>query len=815
MLSRYDAVLAALNAGVVIHAPDTSIVDANDRARELLGLQDLEGRLASDPLWTFLEADHSAMALERFPVMQVIASLQQVRGLTMIVQSPQGRETWFEVNAVPVIDLEGLLDQVVVTFIDVTDRRLAEGRLAEAEEESRLVLERSQVATCLVANDGRLTWVNPAMCQLFDRSEPELLSMTFLDVTHPDDLSLGSDLVTDLVAGRRSSFRLTKRYLSGRGRVIWGDLTVSAVPNPDGSLRHRIAQIIDVTREHILRESLMEAEQIAHLGGWRYDLATGHVTWSPALFALFGLEPADQAPDFVDQEGLFTRRELGAPAHGDRPDAGDGDRLRAGARDRSHGRLARMDGGARRGDHGMRPVRSSSCTASQWTSPTARPHADELRAMATHDALTGLANRTELLEEVTRAVIASRRSPRATAVLMMDLDRFKAVNDALGHAAGDELLVAAAARLNEVVRGGDLVARLGGDEFVVVMRDLGDPAEAVRAAGRLVDAFRAPFTLDGRELFATASVGVAVASATSEAGDLLREADTAMYAAKEAGRDRVSMFNEDLRTSIATRMTIEAELRHALGRGQLAVWYQPEVDLGSGAVVAVEALLRWLHPDGSVWTADRFVDLAEETGLILDIGDWVLRQACLQGAAWAQARPERPVTVRVNVSALQLAETGLIDALDDALGASGLDPTLMCVEITETALLRRTTTTAANLAAIHARGISVALDDFGTGYASLTYLSQYPIDVIKIDRSFIGQAAGPDDILVAGIIALAATLGITVTAEGVEHPAQASRLLQLGARPRRAGSIRQQFHPMRSRVSSASTTRIREPARAA
>jgi EAL domain-containing protein (putative c-di-GMP-specific phosphodiesterase class I) len=253
-----------------------------------------------------------------------------------------------------------------------------------------------------------------------------------------------------------------------------------------------------------------------------------------------------------------------------------------------------------------------------------------------------------------------------------------------------------------------------------------------------------------------------------------------MYAAKEAGRDRVSMFNEDLRTAVAARMTIEGDLRHALDRGELAVWYQPEVDLGSGAVVALEALVRWRHPDGSVWTADRFVDVAEETGLILDIGDWVLRQASIQGAAWALARPDRPATVRVNVSALQLAETGLLDAVDDALSASGLDPALMCIEITETALLRRTTTTAANLAGIHARGISLAIDDFGTGYASLTYLSQYPIDVIKIDRSFLTEAAGRDDRLVTGIIALATSLDITVTAEGVEHPAQASRLRQMG-----------------------------------
>jgi predicted signal transduction protein with EAL and GGDEF domain len=326
------------------------------------------------------------------------------------------------------------------------------------------------------------------------------------------------------------------------------------------------------------------------------------------------------------------------------------------------------------------------------------------------------------------------------------------------------------------------VARIGGDEFVVVMRDLDDLGEAVGAAERLTEEFRIPFTIRDAELYSTASIGLALATDTTDAGDLLREADTAMYAAKEAGRDRVSVFNEDLRTAAADRRTVETDLRHALERDQLAVWYQPEVDLTTGAVIAVETLLRWHHPDGDVWTADRFIDVAEATGLILDMGDWVLRQACSQAAVWATARPDQPLTVRVNVSALQLAETGLLPAIDDALATSGLDPGMLCLEITETAMLRQTTTARDNLDGIHLRGIGIAIDDFGTGYASLTYLSQYPIDVIKIDRSFITDTTAPghDHRLVAGIIALAKVLGITVTAEGVEYADQATHLREMG-----------------------------------
>jgi diguanylate cyclase (GGDEF)-like protein/PAS domain S-box-containing protein len=417
-------------------------------------------------------------------------------------------------------------------------------------------------------------------------------------------------------------------------------------------------------------------------------------------------------------------------------------------------------------------------------------HESALLAMATHDSLTGLANRAAMLLEVNRALSSQRRTGRSTAVLVMDLDHFKNVNDSRGHEAGDELLKAAGKRVESVSRGSDLAARMGGDEFVLVMRDLDDPTDAVRAASRLVEAFRRPFLSTEGEFYATASVGVAIATDITEsnaveravdAGDLLREADTAMYVAKAEGRDRLSVYNEDLRAIVSARLAVESDLRHALERHQLAVWYQPEIDLKTGSVIAVEALLRWHHPDGTVWTADRFIDVAEDTGLILDIGDWVLHQACRQAAAWA-AGPGRPVTVRVNKSALQIAEAGMLRTLDDALAASGLDPALLCIEITETALLRQTATVSTNLAGIHERGASIAIDDFGTGYASLTYLRRYRFDVIKIDRSFVTNitTSEQDRSIATGIIALANALGMTVTAEGVEHGDEATCLRGIG-----------------------------------
>lgn len=314
------------------------------------------------------------------------------------------------------------------------------------------------------------------------------------------------------------------------------------------------------------------------------------------------------------------------------------------------------------------------------------------------------------------------------------------------------------------------------------MRDLDEPDEAVRAAWRLVEAFRAPFALGDSELFSTASVGIAICAPDTQAGDAVREADTAMFVAKENGRDQVAVFNDDLRVAVSKRLAIEVDLRRALERGELEVWYQPEVDLTTHEVIAFEALLRWRRAEGVVWTAEAFVDVAEDTGMILDIGRWVLGQACETAAALMRLRPDRPPIMRVNVSALQLSDGGLVGDIDEAIARTGIDPRHLCVEITETALLRETSIARANLAGAHDRGVQVALDDFGTGYASLSYIRNYPVDVLKIDRSFVTNitTSDQDRTLVSGIIALATALGIAVTGEGVETPDQADLLRELG-----------------------------------
>ncbi|MDD2857066.1 MAG: EAL domain-containing protein [Candidatus Nanopelagicales bacterium] len=406
----------------------------------------------------------------------------------------------------------------------------------------------------------------------------------------------------------------------------------------------------------------------------------------------------------------------------------------------------------------------------------------KLAELATRDPLTGLANRSALLAELARALSAGSRSGRPTAVLMLDLDRFKQINDSLGHSFGDCVLEEVAHRLNATVRSSDVVARPGGDEFIVVMRDLANLTEPIRAAERIIASLRQSFSIEGTEIFTTASVGVTIASGIAFADDVLREADTAMYAAKNDGRDRVALYNAELRTVVTERLTLENDLRRAVDREEFLVYYQPEVDFATGEIVAVEALVRWQHPDGRLRMAQEFIETAEETGLIREIGEWVMREACAQAAVWAAQSPDHPIIVRVNLSAVQLSSPTLADGIDAALVASGIDPSTLCFEITETALLRDTVTVRSNVLSIRDRGIKIAIDDFGTGFASLAYLRDYPVSALKIDRMFVTSmlTSDIDHRLVAGIIALAERFGVTVTAEGVEEQIQAMELQAMG-----------------------------------
>jgi diguanylate cyclase (GGDEF)-like protein len=404
---------------------------------------------------------------------------------------------------------------------------------------------------------------------------------------------------------------------------------------------------------------------------------------------------------------------------------------------------------------------------------------EELAFMATHDSLTGLPNRTLILDRVEQMLVRSRRNHTPLAALFIDLDNFKSINDTLGHDAGDELLRAVAARLDGVVRATDALGRLGGDEFVVIAEDLSLAAGPELIAERLLEALKQPFTLRGPDgattLMVTASVGIAVGERTS-AGDLLRDADIAMYRAKWDGKNRYVVFEAVMQDAVQRRMDLEMDLRVALQNDEFFLVYQPTFDLRDMSPTGLEALIRWDSPARGVVQPDDFIPTLEETGLIVEVGKWVLAEACRQGAKWREAG--YPIGMAVNVSARQLDTDELVSEVRDALAYSGLQPSALTLEITETSLMRNAQETARRLVAIKALGVRLAIDDFGTGYSSLAHLQQFPVDSLKIDRSFISGLTDNQEgeTLLHALVQLGKALSIETLAEGIEEPRELSLL---------------------------------------
>ncbi len=407
----------------------------------------------------------------------------------------------------------------------------------------------------------------------------------------------------------------------------------------------------------------------------------------------------------------------------------------------------------------------------------------QLRRLAFHDPLTLLANRALFRDRVEHALAVSKRSDRGVAMLFIDLDNFKTINDSFGHGQGDRVLSTSAQRLIQCTRNGDTVARLGGDEFAVLLENLGSQAPVVEIAGRIVAALQEPFPFLGSDLRVTASIGVAFATAEDGMEELLRNADVAMYSAKAQGKGRYAIFASEMQHAAKRRLEVESEIAQALISNQFQIHYQPIVELRSGYLLGVEALVRWRHPKRGLVAPGEFLGIAEDSGQMIALGRWVLHQACAEVQVWQARLPEgRQIRLAVNLSAGQLEGPDFVADVTRALQESQLDPGCLVIEVTEDVLMHNTEGMLARLTQLKELGVRIAIDDFGTGYSSLSYLHRFPIDIVKIDRSFVERLGGLEDgaLLTRAIITLGETLGLEVIAEGIELEHQQRELIELG-----------------------------------
>jgi diguanylate cyclase (GGDEF)-like protein/PAS domain S-box-containing protein len=658
---------------------------------------------------------------------------------------------------------------------------------------AQTAIDRSPEPAVCAREDGVLLYWNRAFSTKFGYADSELAAMKAYALVVSGDEPRFRRLFA--VLARRKSLRVDLEATRKGGAPLPVSATIGLVSQ--GAARYLCALLRDVSLEKERAERLRDCEERYALqargakdGLWDWNLEAGEISLSSRYCALVGLgatelrvSPQEWKARVHSEDLARVEEELAAAMAG-----------RASIFESEH-RMTHVGGSSLwvlvRGEvireKSGRPTR----IAGSLTDITSQKLAeDRLRHDALHDELTGLPNRTMLMDRLRRHLQRAKHSQREFrfAVLFLDFDRFKRVNDSLGHHAGDQLLAAIARRLSECLRPGDTVARLGGDEFAIVLERLGDVTEATRVAERVHQTLRDPFQLHGIELSITTSIGIAIGDKSyADPGDVLRDADTAMYRAKAAGKARHEIFDAAMHARAVEQLKLEAELRQAVQREEFQLLYQPVVSLSDRRIVGFEALTRWRHPTRGLLPPSAFLQTAEETGLIVELGWWVLREACRQLKRWQRWTDEETVShgvvsVHVNISDRQLFHPDLAGRIEQTLGEIGLDAERLALDISENVIMQKAESSVTILSQLKSLGVKIHLDDFGTGYSSLGYLHRFEIDTLKIDRSFVRhlRAGGENWTAVRTIVGLAHNLGMSVIAEGVETEEQLDELAGFG-----------------------------------
>ncbi|MBI2706674.1 MAG: PAS domain S-box protein [Actinobacteria bacterium] len=783
--ARSRAVIGSLHEGVIVHDFDR-VIDANDSAKRIIGVPPGE-ELTLEFLASAATVHGDGRPAEHAdrPSIQALVSGQPQYDVLRGVQRPSGEMRWCLLNAVPLFHPDSNEPYcVVLSFSDITDRKTAEDELRESEARFRTLAESLPVGVYHTDASGVPVYVNPRWFTISEMSEHELGDVPKLALVHPDDRKHVAELLSSATKSR-DPFHLQYRIVPEAGRVKWVSARGAPILDDEHAISGFVGSIEDISP---LVEAQEETERLASIVESTSDMvgivdsASGRVLYmNRAGREMLGdHDPAAGPPTVAD---VFTDNAQETLRGAVMPALARGD-VWSGELD-----MRGSDGGVvqvwlnlvghRDNDGHLQHISAVGRDVTER-----RRAAEVLTHQATHDSLTDLPNRTLLLAELEDALASARAHGTLLALLFLDLDRFKGVNDSLGHDAGDELLIEAARRISHVLRPGDLVARLGGDEFVVVCRDVNDDKQATAIAQRITTTLETePIVLGTHELSITASVGVALSDGGfAHPESLLRDADAAMYRAKDLGRARLELFDESMRRRTLGRVEVADQLALAIESGQIAVYFQPCYSIKDGRLTSVEALARWNHPSRGLLLPKEFIEVAEETGQIVGLGLQVLTRACQQGHEWELLLGDNAPRVNVNLSARQLSASNIPDLVDGVLQRSKLSPHKLCLEITESTLMEDAPVVIDTLWALKALGVILAIDDFGTGYSSLSYLRKFPVDVIKVDQSFIdGLGPDPEDsAIVAAIIGLAHTLELEAVAEGVETPEQLERLRELG-----------------------------------
>jgi diguanylate cyclase (GGDEF)-like protein/PAS domain S-box-containing protein len=669
----------------------------------------------------------------------------------------------------------------------------------------------------------RITYVNDAFCRITGHMREQILGR---DLRFLSCESGKCALMVDAMR-RGEAQRATLDCIRPDGERFWNDITLAPIRNEDGRIGHCIAVLVDATalketelalrqardelerrveertadltavigqlrREitersraeaalRISEQRLANAQRIARIGHWEWELATGRLYWSDEVCRILGVEPGQITPDYRHFLGMLPQEDREAVEEAATRTLRDGTRYEVDHRIRcpdGSERVLHEDGEVVRDEQG-RPVLMRG-TAQDITER--RDYEDRLRHVANFDPITGLPNRTLFKDRLRHALANAQRNRRMVALLFLDLDRFKNVNDSLGHMTGDELLRQTALRLLECVRDGDTVARFGGDEFVVILENLDRSEQASITAERIIQAMSRPFRLAEHEHFCNVSIGISLyPNDDAEAENLVRHADNAMYLAKGDGGAGYRFYTPDLHARAMERLLLQNSLHQALEQDQFVLHYQPLLDLRTGRITSVEALARWRHPTRGLVAACEFIPTAEDTGLIEPLGEWVLRTAVHEVRAWERLGLPA-LGVSVNLSPRQFRQPDLAQRIARVLEECGLQPGRLQVEVTERLLIEDLDRSVTLLNRLSELGVRISIDDFGTGYSSLAYLKRLPVNVLKIDREFVGGIGsdGDDAAIAEAIIALGRILRLEVVAEGVETGEQAGFLRERG-----------------------------------